>query len=194
MLIPVALAAGCCGRLSRMSVSSLLDLAFSNERTNRNHLSRIRPLSRSSLPSSSGTHCDSTFFYSSSCTDLIYWKNPCWSLMRSCFSNSKTWRSKKRTTAALCNPSMCSRYSSIFDILLLNKSSRVPRRRPFIHLKLSFAIGSVPSLSGHVIAYRWRSLPRGCRHGTSEPQGSSERVCDPLTFLPLCDHDSEIGT
>ena len=64
------------------------DLAFSSERKNRNHLSRIRPLSRSSLPSSSRAHCDcdSTFFVSSSCTDLMFWKNPCWCPMRNCFS------------------------------------------------------------------------------------------------------------
>ena len=55
-------------------------------------------------------------------------------------------------------------------------SSRVPRRRPLIYLKPPHAIGSVPSLSGHAIAYRWRSLPRVRRHRSSEPQGSSERV------------------
>ena len=44
-------------------------------------------------------------------------------------------------------------------------SSRFPRRRPsrpstaIIHYR-----GSVPSLSGRVIAYRWRSLPRVRRH------------------------------
>ena len=36
----------------------------------------------------------------------------------------------------------------------LRDSSRVPRRRPF--MKPPFAIGSVPSLSGHAIEYRWR--------------------------------------
>ena len=35
------------------------------------------------------------------------------------------------------------------------------------------AIGSVPSLSGHAIAYRWRQLPRVHRHRASSPQGSS---------------------
>ena len=74
-----ALATGCCGSLFGMSGSSMSDLAFSRERKNRTHISRIRPLSRSSLPSSSRTHCDSTFFVSSGCTDLIFWKNPCWS-------------------------------------------------------------------------------------------------------------------
>ena len=39
---------------------------------------------------------------------------------------------------------------------MLRDSSRVPRRRPFIYLKPSYAIGSVPSLSGHAVAYRWR--------------------------------------
>ena len=58
----------------------------------------------------------------------------------------------------------------------LRDSSRVPRRRPFIYLKPPYAIGSVPSLSGHTIAYRWRSLPRVRRHGASKPQGNSERV------------------
>ena len=58
----------------------------------------------------------------------------------------------------------------------LRDSSRVPRRRPFIYLKPPYAVGSVPSLSGHTIAYRWRSLPRVRRHRASTPQGSSERV------------------
>ena len=56
----------------------------------------------------------------------------------------------------------------------LRDSSRVPRRRPL--MKPPYAIGSVPSLSGHAIAYRWRSLPRVRRHRASKPQGSSERV------------------
>ena len=58
----------------------------------------------------------------------------------------------------------------------LRDFSRVPRRRPFIYFKPPYAIGSVPSLSGHAIAYRWRSLPRVRRHRASKPQDSSERV------------------
>ena len=58
----------------------------------------------------------------------------------------------------------------------LRDSSRVPRRHPFIYLKPPYAIGPVPSLTGHVIAYRWRSLPRVHRHRVSKLQGSSERV------------------
>ena len=58
----------------------------------------------------------------------------------------------------------------------LRDSSRVPRRRPIIYLKPPYAIGSIPSLSGHANAYRWRSLPRVHRHRASRPQGSSERV------------------
>ena len=71
----------------------------------------------------------------------------------------------------------------------LRDSSRVPRRRPF--MKPPYAIGSVPSLSGHAIAYRWRSLPRVRRHRASNPQGSSERVLpwqvtmDQLIFASL---------
>ena len=56
----------------------------------------------------------------------------------------------------------------------LRDSSRVARRRPF--MKSPHAIGSVPSLSGHAIAYRWRLLPRVCRHRASRPEGSSKRV------------------
>ena len=56
----------------------------------------------------------------------------------------------------------------------LRNSSRVSRRRPFIYSKPPYAIGSVPSLSGHAIAYRWPSLPRVRRHRASKPQGSSE--------------------
>ena len=58
----------------------------------------------------------------------------------------------------------------------LRDSSRVPRRRPSIYFKPPYAIESVPCLSGHAIAYRWRSLPRVRRHKASKPQGSSERV------------------
>ena len=58
----------------------------------------------------------------------------------------------------------------------LRDSSRVPRRHPFIYLKPPYAIGSVPSLSGHALAYRLRSLPRVRRHEASKPQRSSKRV------------------
>ena len=74
----------------------------------------------------------------------------------------------------------------------LRDSSRFPRRRPFI--KPPYAIGSVPSVSGHAIAYRWRSLPRVRRHRASKPQGSSERVLpwqvtmDQLIFASLYDN------
>ena len=58
-------------------------------------------------------------------------------------------------------------------------------------MKPPYAIGPVPSLSGHAIAYRWRSLPRVRRHRASKPQGSSERVLpwqiamDQLIFASL---------
>ena len=54
-----------------------------------------------------------------------------------------------------------------------------PEFRGGVHyeiMKPPYAIGSVPSLSGHAIAYRWRSLPRVRRQRASKPQGSSERV------------------
>ena len=63
-------------------------------------------------------------------------------------------------------------------------SSRVPWRRPF--MKPPYAIGSVPSLSGHAIAYRWRSLPKVRRYRASKPQGSSERMLPwPITMDQL---------
>ena len=58
----------------------------------------------------------------------------------------------------------------------LRDSSRVPWHCPFIYFKPPYAIGPVPSLLGHAIAYRWRSLPRARRHKASKPQGSSKRV------------------
>ena len=70
----------------------------------------------------------------------------------------------------------------------LRDSSRVPWWRP---MKPPYAIGSVPSLSCHAIAYRWRSLPRVRRHRACKPQGSSERVLpwqitmDQLIFASL---------
>ena len=57
----------------------------------------------------------------------------------------------------------------------LRDSSRVPRRRPF--MKPSYAIGSAPSLLGHAIAYRWRSLPRELiSHRTIQKQGLESTV------------------
>ena len=49
-----------------------------------------------------------------------------------------------------------------------------PRRRSSI---LSTAIELFPTLSCHVIAYRWRLLTRVCRHRAVSPQGSSSNGC-----------------
>ena len=43
-------------------------------------------------------------------------------------------------------------------------------------VKPPYATESVPSLWGHAIAYRWRSLPRVRRRRASKPQGSSKWV------------------
>ena len=54
-----------------------------------------------------------------------------------------------------------------------------PAFRDGVHFIIpSTTILSVPSLSGHANAYRWRSLPRARRHRASSPKGSSrnERV------------------
>ena len=61
-------------------------------------------------------------------------------------------------------------------------SSRIPGRRPYI-LPAPHTIGSVPSLSGHAIAYRWRSLPRVRWRRASSPQGSSSNGCCPCITM-----------
>ena len=77
--------------------------------------------------------------------------------------------------------------------------SRIPPAfRDGVHILLytpSTAIGPVPSLSGHATAYRWRSLPRVCRHRASSPQGSSSNGCFLFNFhhgtffyVPLFSH------
>ena len=87
-----------------------------------------------------------------------------------------------------------SRVSLLISILRLNlvlTYGITPEFRGGVHMKPPYAIGSVPSLSGHAIAYRWRSLPRVRRHRASKPQGSSERVLpwqitmDQLIFASL---------
>ena len=69
----------------------------------------------------------------------------------------------------------------------IRDSSRFPQRRPLSYIKRPDAIESVPSLSDHAIAYRWRSLPRVRRHRASKPLGSSERV------LPFAGHHRPIN-
>ena len=73
----------------------------------------------------------------------------------------------------------------------LRDSSRVPRRRPFIYLKPPYAIGSVPSLSGHAIAYRWRSPPwLPLRGGGTKPERSEARVRDREGLQALVERSS----
>ena len=74
-----------------------------------------------------------------------------------------------------------SRVSLLISILRLNLVLTYgipPEFRGGVHsyLKPTYAIGSVPSSSGHAIAHRWCSLPRVRRHRASKHQGSSERV------------------
>ena len=64
----------------------------------------------------------------------------------------------------------------------------VLRRRPFIYSKPTYAIGSVQRVSGHAIAYRWRSLPRVRRHTASKPQGSFSKSAS------LAGHHGPINT
>ena len=54
-----------------------------------------------------------------------------------------------------------------------------PEFRGGVHIFLPapHTIGSVPSLSGHAIAYRLRSLPRVRWHRANSPQGSSSNGC-----------------
>ena len=57
--------------------------------------------------------------------------------------------------------------------------------------KPPYAIVSVPSVSGHAVAYRWRSLARVCRHRVSSSQGSSRNGCS-LSRSPWTKHSSII--
>ena len=59
-------------------------------------------------------------------------------------------------------------------------SSRFPRRRPFIYTVIRHRVNT--ELSGHAIAYQWRSLPRVRRHRTSCSQGSSSNGCRIFSF------------
>ena len=58
----------------------------------------------------------------------------------------------------------------------LRDSSRVPRRRLF--MKPPYVIRPVPSLSGHAIAYRWRSGPvlSTCPFHTNSGCGKERRI------------------
>ena len=78
----------------------------------------------------------------------------------------------------LAVPSRVNLLISIIRLNLVLTYGIPPEFRGGVHLlfKPPYAIGSVPSLSGHAIAYRWRLLPRARRHRASKPQGSSERV------------------
>ena len=88
-------------------------------------------------------------------------------------------------------PRQSSLLISILRLNLVLTYGIPPGFRGGVHMKPPSAIGSVPSLSGHAVAYRWRSLPRVCRHRASKPQGSSERVLpwqitmDQLIFASL---------
>ena len=68
-----------------------------------------------------------------------------------------------------------SRVSLLISILGLNLLV-LPYGIPPEFRGASIYLESVPSLSGHAIAYRWRSLPRVRRHRASKPQGSYKRV------------------
>ena len=75
-------------------------------------------------------------------------------------------------------PSCVSLLISILRLNLVLTYGIPPDFRGGVHslFKPPNVIGSVPSLSGHAIAYRWRSLPRVRRHRASKPQGSSKRA------------------
>ena len=74
-------------------------------------------------------------------------------------------------------PSHVSLLISMLRLNLVLTYGVPPGLRGGVHLfKPPYAIGLVPSLSGHAIAYRWRSLPRVRRHKARKPQGSSKRV------------------
>ena len=70
----------------------------------------------------------------------------------------------------------------LFSILTLNRMLThgiPPEFRGGVHIFLPapHTIGSVPSISGHAIAYRLRSLPRVRWDRASSPQSSSSNGC-----------------
>ena len=66
---------------------------------------------------------------------------------------------------------------SILGLNLVLTRGIPPDFRGGVHLfKLSYAIGPVPSLSGHEIAYRRRALPRVRWHKATNPQDSSHQL------------------
>ena len=73
---------------------------------------------------------------------------------------------------------------TIFTILSFRERLAIAN----LSLKPPHVIESIPSLSGHVITYRWRSLPRVRRDKASSPRGSSSNGCylcitiDPLMW------------
>ena len=89
-----------------------------------------------------------------------------------------------------------SRVSLLISILRLNLVLTYgipPKFRGGVHLYIETAIRHrvSPEISGHAIAYRWRSLPRVRRHRASKPQDSSKRMLpwqvavDQLIFASL---------
>ena len=89
------------------------------------------------------------------------------------FLSAKNW--SRETGSAV--PSRVSLLISILRLnLILTGSLPSSATAPTYLFKPPYTIGSVPSLSGHAIACRWRSLPRVHRHRASTPQGSSKRV------------------
>ena len=113
------------------------------------------------------------------CTEKIIFPCP-----RACL---RIW--SRETGSAV--PSRVSLLISILRLNLVLTYGIPPEFRSGVHMKPPYATGSVPSLSGHTITYRWRSLPRVRRHRASKPQGSSERVLpwqitmDQLIFASL---------
>ena len=78
----------------------------------------------------------------------------------------------------LAVPSRDSLLISILRLKLVLTSGIPPEFRGGVYLFIPtpYAIGPVPSLAGHAIAYRWRPLPRVRRHRASKPQSCSKRV------------------
>ena len=77
-------------------------------------------------------------------------------------------------------PAHLHKYSIRLNLVLTLTYGIPPEFRGGVHLFIynrhTPSGQSVPSLSGHAIAYRWRSLPRVRRHGANKPQCSFERV------------------
>ena len=90
-------------------------------------------------------------------------------------SSLRIWSCERRVRPSL--PASACSFSTLKPNLVLTRRIS-PDFRVGVHLLIPpTALESVPSLSGHTITYRWRSLSRVRQYRASSPRGSSSNGC-----------------